>query len=217
MYENKLTIINDVNIKLLIFSSTRNNYNPMKTIEMCINSLKPNILPLFKMLTILPDNAKVSATVLAKLWNKQVNEVESIMKQLRSKSLIIEFYDPEQRNYIYEIHDLIMNYLRTCSNEEEVKRLHAEFLKSYSYDNIGLEPVEIVDDGYIAFYIGYHILNTKNYNNMWKLFNKLFMDLKFLGNKVRLTGQADLILDLGKYENYIADNVSDFVFKCAIH
>ncbi|XP_026319297.1 apoptotic protease-activating factor 1-like isoform X3 [Hyposmocoma kahamanoa] len=189
------------------FFSTRNNYNPMKTIEMCINSLKPNILPLFKMLTILPDNAKVSATVLAKLWNKDVNEVESIMKQLRSKSLIIEFYDPEQRNYIYEIHDLIMNYLRTCSNEEEVKRLHAEFLKSYNYDDN--TPVEIVDDGYIAFYIGYHILNTKNYNNMWKLFNKLFMDLKFLGNKVRLTGQADLILDLGKYENYIADNEFD--------
>lgn len=185
----------------------------MKTIEMCINSLKPNILPLFKMLTILPDNAKVSAKVLAKLWNKEVNEVESIMKQLRSKSLIIEFYDHEQRNYIYEIHDLIMNYLRTCSNEEEVKRLHVEFLKSYNYNS--KTPVEIVDDGYIAFYIGYHILNTKNLSNKWQLFNKLFMDLKFLGNKVRLTGPADVILDLQKYETYIADDVSAFVTKYA--
>lgn len=163
------------------------------------------------MLTILPDNVKISATVLAKLWNKEVTEVESIMKQLRSKSLIIEFYDPERRNYIYEIHDLIMNYLRTCSNEEEVKKLHVEFLKSYNYDD--KTPVEIVDDGYIAFYIGYHILNTKNLNNKWQLFNKLFMDLKFLGNKVRLTGQADLLLDLEKYENYIADNVSTIVSK----
>lgn len=200
-------------MKTFTFTSslTRNNNDPMKTIEMCINSLKPNILPLFKMLTILPDNAKVSARVLTKLWNKEVNEVESIMKQLRSKSLIIEFYDHEQRNYIYEIHDLIMNYLRTCCNEDEVKKLHVDFLKSYNYDN--KTPVEIVDDGYIAFYIGYHILNTRNLNNKWRLFNRLFMDLKFLGNKVRLTGPADVILDLQKYETYIADDVSAFVSK----
>lgn len=180
----------------------------MKTIEICINSLKPNILPLFKMLTVLPDNAKVSAKVLSKLWNKEVNEVETIMKQLRSKSLIIEFYDHYQKNYIYEIHDLIMNYLRTCCNEEELKKLHGDLLKSYNYDNLDKVPVEIVDDGYIAFYIGHHILNTKNLNNKWKLFNKLFLDLTFLGNKVRLTGPADVILDLQKYENRIVDDVS---------
>ncbi|XP_049872371.1 uncharacterized protein LOC126371179 [Pectinophora gossypiella] len=191
------------------FFLTKNNNDPMKTIEVCIKSLKPNVLPLFKMLTVLPDNAKISAKVLSKLWNKEVNEVESIMKQLRSKSLIIEIYDHDQRNYFYEIHDLIMSCLRTCSSDEEVKKLHGEFLKSYNYDNVNKPPVDIVDDGYIAFYIGYHILNTKNLNNKWQLFNKLFLDLKFLGNKVRLTGPADVILDLQKYENYIADDDFD--------
>ncbi|KAJ2951191.1 hypothetical protein O0L34_g5583 [Tuta absoluta] len=194
------------------FFLTRNNNNPMKTIEVCINSLKSNILTLFKMLSVLPDNAKVSAKVLSKLWNKEVNEVESIMKQLRSKSLIIEFYDHEQRNYIYEIHDLIMNYLRTCTSEEDMKKLHGEFLKSYNYDSITKAPVDIVDDGYIAFYIGYHILNTRNTNQKWRLFNKLFLDLKFLGNKVRLAGPADVIDDLHKYENYIADDDFDREF-----
>ncbi|VVC87754.1 unnamed protein product [Leptidea sinapis] len=186
------------------FFLTRQNGNPMKTIEMCINSLKSDILPLFRMLTILPDGAKVSAKVLSKLWNKDVGRVESIMKHLRSKSLIIEFYDQEQRNYIYEIHDLIMNYLRSSSNEEDIKKIHGDFLKSYNYD-MNTAPVEIEDDGYIAFYIGYHLLNTQNLNNRWGLFNKLFLNLKFLGNKVRLTGPADVILDLQKYENYIVE------------
>ncbi|XP_050674574.1 apoptotic protease-activating factor 1-like [Leptidea sinapis] len=190
------------------FFLTRQNGNPMKTIEMCINSLKSDILPLFRMLTILPDGAKVSAKVLSKLWNKDVGRVESIMKHLRSKSLIIEFYDQEQRNYIYEIHDLIMNYLRSSSNEEDIKKIHGDFLKSYNYD-MNTAPVEIEDDGYIAFYIGYHLLNTQNLNNRWGLFNKLFLNLKFLGNKVRLTGPADVILDLQKYENYIVEEELD--------
>lgn len=174
---------------------------------MCINLLQPDILGLFKKLTVLPDNVKVSAKVLAKLWNRELTEVESIITQLRSKSLLIEFYDREQRNYIYEVHVFIMDYLRTCWDEEDVRKLHENFLKSYHYD-ITNPPLDIEDDGYIAFYIGHHILKTKNLGNKWCLFNKLFLDLKFLGNKVRLTGSADVILDLQKYETYIAEDVS---------
>ncbi|CAK1585532.1 unnamed protein product [Parnassius mnemosyne] len=191
------------------FFLSRHHDNPKKAVEVCINLLQPDILALFKMLTVLPDNVKVSAKVLSKLWNKELAEVESIIKQLRSKSLIIEFYDREQRNYIYEIHVFIMDYLRTCWTEEELKKLHGDFLKSYHYENVNSVPLDIVDDGYIAFYIGYHILNTKNLSNKWSLFNKLFLDLKFLGNKVRLTGPADVIMDLQKYETYIAEDTLD--------
>ncbi|KAL0830687.1 hypothetical protein ABMA28_002824 [Loxostege sticticalis] len=195
----------------------RHNDNQMKTIEVCINSLEPNILPLFKMLAILPDNVKVSVKVLAKLWNKEISEVEMIMRKLRVKSLIIEMYDHDQRNYMYEVHDLIMTYLKgTLLSEEEKKKLHSDFLKSYQYDVNKQLPVEITDDGYIAFYIGYHILNTKNLNNRWSLFNKLYLDLKFLGNKVRLTGPADVILDLQKYETQIVNDELDRDLLCSI-
>lgn len=179
----------------------------MKPIEMCINALNDNIRPLYKKLAILPDNVKVSANVLSKLWNKNVEEVNSIMRQLRNKSLIIANYDREMRNYMYEVHDLIMNYLRTCLNDDDKIKLHDSFLNSYNYTKNNA-PVEIVDDGYMAYYVGYHILNTQNYNGKWSLFKKLFLDLKFLGNKVRLTGPADVILDLKKYESYIVSDVS---------
>lgn len=186
---------------------SRPNANPMKAIEVCINALNDNILQLFKKLAILPDNVKVSAKVLSKLWNREIPEVNSIMKQLKAKSLVIETYDREQRNYLYEVHDIIMSYLRTCLSEDEKHKIHDLFLNSYDYTRNNA-PVEILDDGYIAFFVGYHILNTRNLNDKWSLFKKLFLNLKFLGNKVRLTGSADVILDLRKYESNIAADVS---------
>ncbi|KAL4716190.1 hypothetical protein ACJJTC_013967 [Scirpophaga incertulas] len=216
--ENKERLLDDRNRwkyylhkleKKEFFFLGRPDDNPMKTIEVCINSLSQDVLTLFKMLTVFPDNVKVSTKVLSKLWNKEIGEVENVMRKLRSKSLIIESYDSEQRNYTYEVHDLIMNYLRNCLPEEERKRLHSDLLKSYQYDITNKPPVDIVDDGYIAFYIGYHILNTKNLNNRWTLFNKLYLNLKFLGNKTRLTGPADVILDLQKYESHIVEDKLD--------
>lgn len=184
----------------------------MKTIEVCINSLNEIVRPLYHRLKILPDNVKVSANVLSKLWDKDVLEVEAIMKQLRSKSLIIEMYDREQKNYLYEVHDLIMNYLRSTGADRNEEKIHAELLNSYCYDS-NSAPVEIVNDGYIAYYIGYHIKHTEDLNNLWSLFHKLFLDLTFLGNKVRLTGSADVISDLQIYENYICKDVSMFNYN----
>lgn len=181
----------------------------MKTIEVCINSLNDTVRPLYKRLKILPDNVQVSAKVLSKLWNRDATEVKAIMRQLLSKSLINQVYDKDQKNYTYEIHDLIMNYLRSTV-DEDAKKIHAEFLNSYNYSSTKA-PVEIDDDGYIAYFIGYHIKHTENLYSMWNLFNKLFLNLKFLGNKVRLTGSADVMSDLQKYESYINTDVS-FIF-----
>ncbi|XP_041979791.1 uncharacterized protein LOC121733566 [Aricia agestis] len=189
-----------------LFSFSKHSYKQMKTIEVCINSLKPDILPLFKMLAVFPDDVKVPAKVVSKLWNVDIPKVESIMRQLKSKSLITQTYDYEQKKYLYEIHYLIMNYLRTSTSDETMKKLHLDLLKSYNYTNDNDIPVEIQDDGYIAFYVGYHLLHTKDLNNAWRMFSKLFLNLKFIGNKVRLTGIADVNLDLQNYEEKIVKN-----------
>lgn len=182
--------------------------DPMKPIEICINSLEPSILQLFKMLAVLPDNVKVSVKVFSVLWKKRVDEVERIMKKLRSKSLINEFYVQEQKNYLYEVHDLIMKYLRSKFNQDQkINLLHKDLLKNYGYYDINNLPVELADDGYIAYYIGYHISHTQC-TEMLNYFNKLYLNLKFLGNKVRLTGPADVIMDIQKYVNYICRDVS---------
>lgn len=180
----------------------------MKPIEMCINSLKGEILPLFRKLAVLPDNVKVSAKVIRVLWSEDIHTVEKIMQQLRSKSLVNETYVPEQKNYVYDIHDLIMNYLRQSHTSTELTKLHTVFLKNYGFDDVCDLPVELPDDKYIAFYIGYHLDQSKCHNSVL-IFNKLFLNLKFLGNKVRLTGAADVMMDLEKYGGAICKHEVD--------
>lgn len=200
-------LYNKLEFKNFRLKRSTDQCDPMKPIEICINSLDQPILVLFKMLAVLPDNVKISAKVLSVIWNKRINEVESIMKKLRSKSLINECFVQEQKNYIYEIHDLIMNYLRSDLKVDQINKLHVEVLRNYGYRDLETLPIELADDGYIAFYIGYHLDHAKK-DEKSLFFNKLFMNLKFLGSKVRLTGPADVMMDFQKYGNVICHDVS---------
>ncbi|XP_052755210.1 uncharacterized protein LOC113509900 isoform X2 [Galleria mellonella] len=198
------------------FSFPSPNNKPAEMVRFCVNSLEPEVLSLFKMLAILPDNVKVTIKVLSMLWRKTIAETDIILNQLYNKSLINRTYDADQKSYVYETHELILNFLKTCLTKEESDKLHCDFLKSYHYDNRSNTTVQIIDDGYIAFFIGYHLLNTNNLDNKWDLFSRLYLDLKFLGNKVRLTGEADVMFDLQKYEEYIAKENLDKDFLIGI-
>ncbi|XP_053604500.1 uncharacterized protein LOC128671772 isoform X2 [Plodia interpunctella] len=182
---------------------------PEKVMKFCLDSLENDTFNLFKMLAILPDNIKVSAQVLSKLWLRSITEVQSILKKLKNKSLINESYDKDHKTYKYETHEIILDYLKGCSTEDEKHKWHSNFLRNYHYGNTTDTTVDIDDDGYIAFFIGYHLENTHNIDNNYAMFHRLFLDLKFLGNKVRLTGQADVIYDLQKYEKHIVEHALD--------
>ncbi|XP_059057323.1 uncharacterized protein LOC131850929 isoform X2 [Achroia grisella] len=198
------------------FSFPSTNNKPAEMVRFCVNSLEPEIVSLFKMLAILPENVKVSAKVLSKLWHKTITETDLILTQLYNKSLINRSYNTYQKDYVYETHELILNFLKTCLTKEESGKLHCDFLNSYNYIKPSNTTVQITDDGYIAMFIGYHLANTNNLNHKWELFNRLYLDLKFLGNKVRLTGEADVMFDLQKYEEYIAKDQLDKDFLIGI-
>lgn len=62
---------------------------------------------------LFPDDVGIPCSVLQILWNLQKYEVEDIMKEFVRKSLVIEEYDPQKKVYIYSVHDLLLDYLRT--------------------------------------------------------------------------------------------------------
>jgi hypothetical protein len=43
---------------------------------------------------------------------------------------------------------------------------------------------------------------------MWSEFPKLYLDLEFIGDKVKVTGPGDVLVDYKKYSKFIVGDVS---------
>jgi hypothetical protein len=81
--------------------------------------------------------------------------------------------------------------------------LHEKLLncyKSVSGGNFSNLP----NDNYIYSYIGYHL----NEAEMWSEFPNLYLDLEFIGAKLKVTGPGDLLVDYKKYSRFITGEVS---------
>lgn len=171
---------------------------------MGINSLENDDMKVkYKSLAILPENIKVSDKALAVILNMTEDQVNDFMKKLEKKSLITKHYNVDRGTYEYEINDLIMSHLKHIHSQDDFKRLHAQLITRYLMKCPDNSLVNLPDDGYIAYYIGYHISKTDNLDEMWKHFGLLYTNLEFIGNKIRLAGPFDTIEDLKKYSDYI--------------
>jgi len=80
---------------------------------------------------------------------------------------------------------------------------HKIFVERY-LNSCNQEFNKLPDDGYIYFYLGYHLYKAK----MNHMFPKVYLDLLFIGEKLRITGTADLLHDISKYFDFIAGDVS---------
>lgn len=190
--------------RLKYFKPTAGQSNPYLAVEMCINSLSDlKIIKTYKSLAVLRNNVKVSTKALSIIMDVPESETETLMKQFKNKSLAIEHFSVELKSYQYEIHDLIMSYLKSIHNEEEMKRLHSSLILRYKDACLDKSLAHLPDDGYIAYYIGYHLLNSQNMDNMWDQFYSLYSDIVFIGNKIRLAGPTDVRQDLSQYSDKI--------------
>lgn len=184
---------------------------------MCINSLSdPKIILTYKSLAVLHNNVKVSTKALSIIMDVPETQTETLMKQFKNKSLAIEHFSVELKSYQYEIHDLIMSYLKSIHSEEEMKRLHSSLILRYKDACLDKSLTHLPDDGYIPYYIGYHLLNSQNVDNMWDQFYSLYSDIVFIGNKIRLAGPTDVRQDLSQYSDKII-KVSQCYMFCSIY
>lgn len=84
-----------------------------------------------------------------------------------------------------------------------VQESHKRLVDQY-VDVCGGEFHKLPDDGYIHFYLGYHLYKSKSYH----YFQKIYFDLQFIGEKLRITGPSDLLVDIRKYLDFIVGAVS---------
>ncbi|XP_072311200.1 apoptotic protease-activating factor 1 isoform X1 [Eucyclogobius newberryi] len=83
---------------------------------------------LYKDLTVLENDIKVPAKVLAILWDLPIEEVEDILEEFANKSLL--FVDSNNKPYLYYLHDLQLDFLIE-QNRNEIESLHTKVVRQY--------------------------------------------------------------------------------------
>lgn len=84
-----------------------------------------------------------------------------------------------------------------------LQELHKKLLVSYKSVSGG-KYSDLPNDNYIYCYIGHHL----NEAQMWSEFPGLYLDLEFVGSKLKATGPGDLLVDYKKYRRFITRDVS---------
>jgi hypothetical protein len=86
-----------------------------------------------------------------------------------------------------------------------LQKLHEKLIERYlSKSDCSFQ--KLPDDGYIHFYLGYHLYKSGKYN----YFSEAYLNILFIGEKIRITGSADLLVDIRKYQDFIVGDVRDF-------
>ena len=131
--------------------------------------------------------ARLIFQVLMTYWDMELYEVEDIMTDLLKKSLAESEFDVELDSYIYSIHDLQLDYLKTQlrDDDEKERKLHERFLDQY-FRKCNYQYGEIQDDSYIFLNFGYHLYKSGQFDK----FPEIYLDLSFVESMLKV---ADFI------------------------
>ena len=139
-------------------------------------------------------------------WDMDEYEVEDMMTEFLKKSLAQSEFDPILDRYVFSIHDLQLEYLKSQidasqdSNAEQ--ELHKHFLDQY-FKKVKKQYGLIKDDSYIFYNLGYHLFKSEQF----ELFAEIYLDLHFVEAMLKATSSVDLLNDYKRYGDHIIGEV----------
>ena len=139
-------------------------------------------------------------------WDMNEYEVDDIMTDFLKKSLCQSEFDPILDRYVFNIHDLQLEYLKSLFDNEHPKaeiELHTHFLDQY-FKKARFQYGNIQDDSYVFYNLGYHLFKSEQYH----LFPQVYLDLHFVEAMLRATSSVDLLNDYKRYGDHIIGTVS---------
>lgn len=134
--------------------------------------------------------------VLQLLWNETKYSVEDIMTELKNRSLVLGQINPENREFVFGLHDLLHAYLKNRLSPTHIRNVHIKLIEAYRKKCNG-DFSKLPNDNYIYSYLGYHFEEAN------QSLPDIYLDLNFIGAKIRATSAADLLVDLKKYGDKI--------------
>ena len=135
-------------------------------------------------------------------WDMDEYQVEDVMTEFLKKSLSQSEFDPTLNSYVFLIHNLQLDYLKSqfYNDDEHAEReLHRHFLQQYFKSAKDGCYGNIVDDSYIFYNVGYHLFKSEQFD----LFPKIYLDLGFVEAMLKATSSVDLLNDYKRYGEHI--------------
>ncbi|KAF5308658.1 hypothetical protein FQR65_LT06119 [Abscondita terminalis] len=184
---------------------TNKKYN-LKTqlfdaIGICIERLSSELLELYHSFAVFVEDVNITPQVLQTIWNMDnLHDVTLKMTELINKSLIVSYYNHELKTFVYGVHDLFLAYLKEKLGYTGLVDQHKKLISAYkrvSNNNFSNLP----NDNYIFQYIGYHMKEAQCFDDF-----SIYLNLKFIGAKLKAIGTADLLRDFQLYRTYITRN-----------
>lgn len=180
------------------------------TIEESLSVLPEDDRQAYQRMVVFPKNIYVPISVLARYWQMNQEDTEALVDRLYRFSLLSVDYRtdsnrPAEESTIYvSMHYIYSSYLRKLYDDDEFKEMHLDICKSYETDAVlqrRTEPelFDLPDDGYIHYYIGYHLQRSGQRH----LFPNFYFDFGFLEQKLRYTGLPNTRGDLEEYRSDI--------------
>jgi len=110
------------------------------------------------------DNEELFLQVLMTYWDMNKYEVEDVMTEFLKKSLAQSEYNSTLDSYVYSIHDLQLDFLKSQFREDREKErsLHSHFLEQY-FRRANYQFGNIEDDSYIHQHFGYHLFKSEQF------------------------------------------------------
>ncbi|XP_035230410.1 apoptotic protease-activating factor 1-like [Stegodyphus dumicola] len=162
-----------------------------------LNSIQ-HLKEYFKDLIIFCEDVYIPNKLLEIYWGKDPFEVEDIMFELYKKSLVqMQTNAPEAFSYC--VTDIYIEILLEDSSPETIKTCHKKLVNNYlelcRQADGEYNFTKLPHDDYIHYYLGYHMFNAEEY----ELLEKVYLDLGFVEQKLKLTDPRDLLAD---YQHY---------------
>ena len=159
---------------------------------------------MYLQLAVFLDDDPIPAAALEMLWGVEKYEVEDTMALLSKKSLALAEYDPASDGYVYSLHDLQLDYLKSMLTAEEQQTMHRALVEKY-FGRVAYRYGDLKDDGYILTHLGYHLLKA----GLTASFPEVYLDLNYVEVVLKACGTACLLYDYRKYGHLIAGNDLD--------
>ncbi|MGK7886830.1 MAG: NB-ARC domain-containing protein [Crocosphaera sp.] len=162
---------------------TRKKLSLLASFNLSLKKLSAEKLQRFAWLGVVPEDVKLTQHMVTTLWETNLWEARETLRYLKNKALLLEDIPLDDGTHTYRLHDLVHDISRRLLTDSPnpkkkedlpglgltLKEAHSELINRYRKLTTDGLWHQLPDDGYIHFYLAWHIEKTACEEQLHKL------------------------------------------------